>query len=372
MDFEGLEEVIAYEGKQFITDLDGPITINNNAFELCEHFIDNGIRLYAILTKYDDFISKAHKNQKSWVGGRTQLIIPFLRANGVNDSKMHEFSHSHIKMTPGASKTMRFVQELMASFIVSASYEHHVSEVCDLIGFPYENAYCTKLSMDTIQMDDWEADLLKNYAREIVALPMMEIPGDAKELADLSLQDQLIINRLDDIFMKEIRDFNAIRSVTEVHEIGADDKAASLLDICKKTGVGLEDTIYIGDDGSDIQALQLVRRGGGVSVAFNGTAEAIREAEVNVVSANSVVNSVITEAFYKSGKEAVMSIVDDWNIHHIQDSGFVHDYLIRELSRIFPNGLPRVERVRMSRTDRQIRGTVASKQVNRGAGSSTD
>ncbi len=372
MDFEGLEEVVAYEGKQFIISLDGPITLNDNAFELCEHFIDEGARFHATLSSYGDFISSTHRNQKSRVGSRSQLFLPFLRANGVNDSKMHEFSRSHIKMTPGAAKTMRFVQELMASFVVSCSYEHHVNEVCDLVGFPFENAYCTKLSMDAIQMDDWEADLLKNYAREIVSLPPIEIPERTRALSDLDPRDQTTINRLDDIFMKEISDLNAYRLVTEVHAIGADEKAASLLDICKKTGVGLEDTIYIGTDSSDVQALQLVRRGGGVSVAYNGSAEAVKEADVKVTSDNSVVTSVITEAFYKSGKDAVMSIVDDWSIQHILSSGFVHDYLVRELSRVFPNGLPRVERVRADQFSRQIENNSASRLNGKGAGYSSD
>ncbi len=361
MDFEGLEEVVAYEGKQFVIDLDGPITTNDVALQLCEDFIPDGAQLYAKLRKYDDLVSKRSGSHTPKVGGRQQLILPFLRAYGVNDSKMHEFSRAHIKMSPGAAKTMRFVQELMASFLVSASYEHHVSEVCDLIGFPYENAYCTKLSMDVVQMDNWEADLLKNYAREVVSLPPFDAPIDAKEPAELTPCNQITFDRLDDIFTKEISDLNAFRLVTEVHSTGADEKAADLLDICKKTGVSLEDTMYIGSDSTDVLALQLVKRGGGLSIAFNGNPEATKESVVKVVSENSVVLSVMTEAFYKSGKDAVMSLVDDWSIQHIQGSGFVHDYLVRELSRVFPGGLPRVERVRTGLIDQQVEGNVASK-----------
>jgi energy-converting hydrogenase A subunit R len=324
------------------------------------------------LSRYDDFVSNSHRNRKFGIGDRSQLILPFLRAYGVSDSKMHEFSRSHIKMTQGAAKTMRFVQELMASFIVSTSYEHHVSEVCDLIGFPYENSYCTRLSMDAVQMDDWEADLLKNYAKEILSLPLIEIPRGARGLSDLSPGDQTTVNRLDDIFTKEITDLNAFRLVTDIHPIGADEKATSLLDVCKKTGVGLSDTIYIGNDGSDVQAFQLVKRGGGLAVAFNGSAEAIREAEVKVSSDNSVVTSVLTEAFHRSGKEAVMILVDDWNIQHIKGSGFVHDYLVRELSRVFPNGLPSVERVTIKHIDRRIGDSMASRQESNGTGYSID
>jgi predicted HAD superfamily phosphohydrolase len=109
-----------------------------------------------------------------------------------------------------------------------------------------------------------------------------------------------------------------------------------------------------------------------LSIAFNGSAEAIREAEVKMTSDNSVVTSVITEAFYKSGRDAVLSLVDDWNIQHIQSSGFVHDYLIKELSRVFPEGLPSVERVTMRQIGRRIEGGVASRQDGKGTGYSLD
>ena len=35
--------------KSFITDCEGPLTLNDNAFELCEHFIDDGDKLFKIL-----------------------------------------------------------------------------------------------------------------------------------------------------------------------------------------------------------------------------------------------------------------------------------------------------------------------------------
>ena len=42
--------------KSFITDCEGPLTLNDNAFELCEHFIDDGDKLFKILSLYDDYL----------------------------------------------------------------------------------------------------------------------------------------------------------------------------------------------------------------------------------------------------------------------------------------------------------------------------
>ena len=41
--------------KSFITDCEGPLTLNDNAFELAEHFIENGGKLFKT------FLSVLHK-----------------------------------------------------------------------------------------------------------------------------------------------------------------------------------------------------------------------------------------------------------------------------------------------------------------------
>ena len=43
--------------KSFITDCEGPLTLNDNAFELSEHFIENGGELFKTLSLYDDYLA---------------------------------------------------------------------------------------------------------------------------------------------------------------------------------------------------------------------------------------------------------------------------------------------------------------------------
>lgn len=42
--------------KSFITDCEGPLTLNDNAFELADNFIENGGKLFKILSLYDDYL----------------------------------------------------------------------------------------------------------------------------------------------------------------------------------------------------------------------------------------------------------------------------------------------------------------------------
>ena len=42
--------------KSFITDCEGPLTLNDNAYEMAAEFIENGGELFKILSLYDDYL----------------------------------------------------------------------------------------------------------------------------------------------------------------------------------------------------------------------------------------------------------------------------------------------------------------------------
>ena len=64
--------------KSYITDCEGPLTLNDNAYELCEHFIEDGGELFKILSKYDDYLADVVKLPGYKAGNTLILILPFL------------------------------------------------------------------------------------------------------------------------------------------------------------------------------------------------------------------------------------------------------------------------------------------------------
>ena len=168
MDFDGLEDTLAGGWRQFISDGEGPIAKNDNAYELCKQFIKNGSSFFRVISRYDDILADILQRPNYKAGDTLKLILPFLKAAGATDTNMVEYSRNNILTVPGAKKTMRFVQEFMSPFIVSTSYEHYISALCDAIGFPMENTYCTALDMDAIKIDEWETDILIQLAEEIM------------------------------------------------------------------------------------------------------------------------------------------------------------------------------------------------------------
>ncbi len=369
MEFEGLEEAAGQSTRQFVTDGEGPITKNDNAYELSCRLIENGDRFFALVSKYDDVLADVFHKRGYKAGDTLRLILPFLKAYGATNRKMIELSRESILLVPGAERTMRFVHEFMQSFIVSTSYEHYVGAVCEAIGFPFENVYCTKVNMDETDMEEWERRVLKNYAKDVASMPMIEIPEGARWIDDFDRRDQDTIRRLDEIFWKEMTDLPSYQLILEVNPVGGEEKAASIVDICRKTGSSLEDTMYVGDSITDVQAFKLVRDGGGLSVSFNGNSYAVREAEVAVMSPDTVTTSVLAETFYKGGRDSVMELIENWNMEHIRKTGIVHEYLVKELARVFPEQLPIIARVcadnlqQLSQLSSKFRKTIRGEAV---------
>jgi len=345
MEFDVMDEAFPFEGKIFVSDLQGPVTANDNARELTAHIVENGERLFKAVNRYENILANVVRKDGIKAGDTLRLILPFLKAYGATDSSLLRLSKEGLRTIPGADKTMRYVQEFMSSFIVSTSYEHYVGVACDEIGFPFENAFCTRLSMDMMEIEDWEVETLRNLCKEIVKMPLIEVPDQARRVQDLEQDDRLLVRRMDEIFWTEMTDLSSYQLVSQVNPVGSDEKATSVVEICKRLSVPLEDCMYVGDGVTDVRALQVVRRSGGLSVAFNANLPALEEADLAVVSDNTAVTSVLAEIFYRGGREAVLEVIEDWSLDGLKGSGMVHDYLLRECARLYPGGLPTVRRI---------------------------
>lgn len=366
MDFDGLEETMTGGWRQFISDSEGPITKNDNAFELSADIVENGAAFFKVISKYDDVLADILQRPNYKAGDTLRLILPFLKAYGATDTWMLEFSKKNIVTVPGARKTMRFVQEFMTPFIVATSYEHYISAVCDAIGFPLENTYSTALDLDSVKMEPWEGDMLKRYAQEIAKMGEIKVPESARNIDDLKARDRELVTRLDEIFWEELTDLASYQLILDINPVGGEEKASAVLDIRRRTGIGLEDTVYVGDSITDVQAFQLVREGGGLTVSFNGNEYALREAEYAVISDNTVITSVVAEAFHRAGMEGVISLTEDWSLESLRSSGLVNSYLMKEFERVFPDKPPTVARVTPHNMKTLIRQSLALRRSVRG------
>ena len=349
----------------FVTDCEGPLSKNDNAFELTSHFVPNGEKFFALISRYDDVLADIVRKPRYKAGDTLRLILPFLKAYGATNEKIREYSSNNILLVPYARDTLQFVIGLMPSFIVSTSYEQYISSLCNLTSFPYGNTYCTKLNIDKYEVSREEAKRLKEIREEVSALPIIEIPEKAKSVHDFYQRDQESMHRLDEIFWEEIPRMESGKMLEEVNPVGGYEKAKAVQDIAEKLDSCLDNIMYVGDSITDVMPFQLVKENSGLTVSFNGNEYAIREAEIAVLSENTIVTSILAEAFNRLGKESVIRMVEEWNPNGLKK--YCPTLALRKrMFKLYPLAFPRVETITAENKERLKKESSAFRRTVRG------
>ncbi len=349
---------------QLNTDCEGPISLNDNALELTCHFIPQGMKFFSQVSGYDDYLADIVKRPGYKAGDTLRLILPFLKAYGATNLKIERYSEANLSVVPGAKEILRFIGERMPIFIVSTSYEPYIRALCRLLDFPIEYVYCTKLNIDGCEIEEWEIKRLKELAEEILRMLPLKL-SDVRSLQDLPLKTQKIIARLDDIFWREITSMKCGRLLKETNPIGGWEKAQAILDSLAKTGNSLSEVIYVGDGITDVEALDLVRRNGGLAISFNGNRYSLKAAEIACISGHVIVVAILTDAFSKRGKGGTLWLARNWSHSAIRQSG-IDDLLMDALISLYPSTLPRVETITDSNRNELIKESETFRERLRG------
>lgn len=327
--------------KAFVSDCEGPISKNDNAFELTAYYVPNGDRLFTIISRYDDVLADILKRPGYKAGDTLKLILPFLKAYNVTDRKMQIFSAKTLILISNVKETLRHIVKIVPAFIVSTSYEHYIRALCLALNFPYKNTYCTRVSVDKYELSQEEKIRLIELAEEISEMPVIEIPYGAKGLEDFSEEHQKTVQRLDEVFWKEVANMK-IGKIFKINPIGGREKAEAIRHVAQSLNIDLKDIIYVGDSITDVEAFKLVKTNGGLAVSFNGNRYAIKNSDIAVLSENSLVTAVIAELFIRFGKKETLEIVENWH-HETLEKCHVNSDLLRNLFTLYPKKLPKVK-----------------------------
>jgi len=158
---------------------------------------------------------------------------------------------------------------------------------------------------------------------------------------------------------------NVGRILREVNPVGGEEKAQAVQDIARRLKGNLGNVMYVGDSVTDVSVFRLVREGGGLTVSFNGNAYAVREAEIAVLSEDTIVTAILADAFNKFGKGFVMKLAEDWELRTLEKFDLSQP-LKRRLFSLRKKRFPRVEVVTSENLDRLMRQSAAFRQTVRG------
>ena len=298
--------------KFYVTDCEGPLSINDNAYELSDYFIPEGGEFFSILSNYDDML--VERNTEGYLAGSTlKLILPFFKAYGLTERDLIEFSEDNINMVNGAYHMISYVQDIMPFYIVSTSYNQYIKALCDKTGFIYENTYSTHLDLDKFKLSNEEQESLLSIRENI--------------LFDYGFEN--IHKQFSEVISK-MQINNLIESVTPVGGIG---KRNAILDIIEKNDYEPSNLMYSGDSITDCEALEYAKDNEGISISFNGNIHSISSASISITSTNNLILALIADIFKNKSTEGVYDFISSYNENPLEAilSNSKNDEITQEL-----------------------------------------
>ena len=280
--------------KSFITDCEGPLTLNDNAFELSANFIEDGGELFKILSLYDDYLADIVKKEGYKAGNTLKLILPFFVVEGLTNGDMVDFSRDNIYAVRDSQFLLKFLKEAMNTYIVSTSYGQYIEAVSNYMDVPFENTYYTDVDIDCLELNSEEIQKIN-------------------EFKDIILKNPEDYDLFDDIFFTQIPKMGIYDKIREIEVVGGPGKKSAIDRIIQKDGININEMLYIGDSITDVEPLEFARKNDGISISFNGNEYPLKVAEIAIVSPSAVATAVIANIYANHDKNKVLEFINDYN-----------------------------------------------------------
>ena len=296
--------------KSFITDCEGPLTLNDNAYEMAAEFIENGGELFKILSLYDDYLVDVVKMPDYKAGNTLKLILPFFVVENLINSDFIDFSKNNIYAVRDSKFLLNYLKEAMNIYIVSTSYGQYIEAVSDYMDVPFENTFYTNVDIDCLELTPDEIQKVTEFKGLI-----LENPDDYK--------------MFDDIFFNQIAKMGIYEKIKDIKVVGGQGKKLAIDDIIKRDSINTDELLYIGDSITDVEPLEFARKNNGISISFNGNEYPLKVAEIAIVSPSALTTAVIANVYAKNDKDKVLEFIKDYNISNDLKNLF-DDYSIDE------------------------------------------
>uniref|UniRef100_A0A7V5XIB4 Uncharacterized protein n=1 Tax=Thermodesulfobacterium geofontis TaxID=1295609 RepID=A0A7V5XIB4_9BACT len=290
-------------------DCEGPLTLNDNAFEYSQAIIPKGDYFFTQISRFDDYLADIKKKEGYKAGDTLKLILPFLKLFGANNKSLREFSKKTLAFLLEVPETLPNLNKILPTFIISTSYKPYLEALCEVTNFPMENVFCTEVDLDKVKLLPSEAKILEKFYEEIINMPLIELPKDAQKPEDLPLELLKVLDYLEKVFFETIWNMDIGVFLREVNPIGGFEKEKACKRISEELSTPLSEGFYVGDSITDTQALSLIKESQGVSLSFNGNRYALRSAEFYALSKKGSIFLELSKIFLEKGKEPLENLV---------------------------------------------------------------
>ncbi|MFQ6121936.1 MAG: hypothetical protein ACE5LA_02625 [Dehalococcoidales bacterium] len=253
-------------------DLEGPLSPQDNAYELMKLF-PNGGKIFEVISRYDDLLTLEEREDYE-PGDTLALIVPFLLLHNISEDNITTLA-AEASLTGGAAE---LVSQLEYSgwkvFCITTTYEQYAIHITQKLGIYAQRVACTPFPLSKLRQTLSQEDikLLQKTEEDILTM---------RPVAD----DDRIKQSLDHFFWEKLPTTELGEVIQQVKPVGGRRKVAALNRFADTYGQPLSRWVVVGDSITDFRMLQEVEAEGGLAIAFNANEYALPYATMSLASA---------------------------------------------------------------------------------------
>jgi len=293
-------------------DLEGPLSPQDNAYDLMKLFPDGG-RIFEVISRYDDLLTLEEREGYE-PGDTLALIVPFLVLHNIAEADIARLA-SEATIISGADKLISWLQHSgWKVFCITTTYEQYAIHITQKLGIYAHNVACTPFPLDRLRQTLCKEDyqLLQQAEQDILTIhPITD--------------DRRLKQYLDDFFWQKLPATDIGDAIKEVKPIGGRRKVAALNRFAEKYGEPLSRWVVVGDSITDFRMLQAVEAEGGLAIAFNANQYALPYSTMSLASSFISDLVEVLTAWQKGQRKGVEKIVKEKErIGGVGDRGYFH------------------------------------------------
>ena len=277
-------------------DLEGPLSPQDNAYELMKLFPD-GDKLFEVISRYDDLLTLEGR-QNYEPGDTLALIAPFLSYHGLKEEQISTMGQS-ANLTQGA---MPLISKLKSQgwqvFVISTSYEQYALSITHRLSIPSEDVACTFFPLNQIHDLSREEDLMLLKKAEIAIKDLKPFIDDTKRK-----------QTLDHLYWQQLSQTTSGMIISKIKPRGGIRKVEALDQFAARVGKPFSHCVAVGDSITDFKMLEAVNKAGGLAIAFNANEYALNYSTMSLASTNLGDLWIVLVAWEKGGRQATEMLV---------------------------------------------------------------
>lgn len=286
--------------KSIYYDLEGPITEQDNAFLVCAAKIQDGCKLFEVVSRYVVTHLGAGRYQP---GDTLGLIIPFLVEAGVREDDIRRIS-GEAGLVEGISE---FFVELHGEdcpvWIISTSYGQHAYAIAERVGVPPERVYPTLFPLDflTQEIGTERPELIQEVRERAVGFFRSDVASGSR---DREIQDLL------GPFYQTMSKTRLGQAMSDIEVIGGQRKKRALQAILSGSDCRFGEVFAVVDSITDRVMAHAVDNAGGIALAWNGNWQVLPWCTCGVAAKDARAVGPLFRAWQEGGRFAVKDFME--------------------------------------------------------------